>query len=363
MAASSVLDIPEKMKAVSYSAYGGGAEGLKHVELPVPRPEKDEVLVKVEACSINPIDWKVQEGYMKPVLPYRFPHVPGADITGMVISVGPGVTTFVPGDKIVSCLGRPGGGLAEYAIAPISTTIKRRHDVTPVLGTSLGVCGFAALQSVRNSGGIDIEGRSKETKNLLIRAASGGVGTLAVQLAKLGNAHVTVSCSPQNFELLKSLGADEVVEIEADTDTEAAPVSPSGKKYDVIINCGPHRPFPQYKSQLAPKGFVIDLNPSPKGFMTSALHAFSLSKQKYFPFVHIPNCADMYLLFNLVHQKKLKPVIDSTYPLVKASEAWARCMEGHAVGKIVITCCEPLQSILHRSSSPGASPRSSLPRP
>lgn len=77
---------------------------------------------------------------------------------------------------------QPGGGLAEYAIAPISTTIKRRHDVTPVLGTSLGVCGFAALQSVRNSGGIDIEGRSKETKNLLIRAASGGVGTLAVQV-------------------------------------------------------------------------------------------------------------------------------------------------------------------------------------
>ncbi|KAG0565751.1 hypothetical protein M758_7G012200 [Ceratodon purpureus] len=357
--ATSVLDVPATMKAVSYSAYGGGAEGLQHVELPVPKPRKDEVLVKVEACSINPIDWKVQKGFMKPVLPYKFPHVPGADIAGMVISVGPGVTTFVPGDKVVSCLGRAGGGLAEYAIAPTSTTIKRRHEVTPIYGSAMGISGFTALQSVRNSANIDIEGRSKETKNLLIRAASGGVGTLAVQIAKLGGAHVTVTCSPQNFELLKSLGADEV--LDCNVPDEAAPESPSGKKYDVIINCGPHRPFPQYKSQLAHSGFVIDLNPSPKGFMTTALNALSLSKQKYFPFMHIPNSVDMYLLFNLLHLKKIKLVIDSTYPLAKAQEAWARCMEGHAVGKIVISICEPLQSIPH-VSSPIPSPRSSLPR-
>jgi len=184
---------------------------------------------------------------------------------------------------------------------------------------------------------------------------------LVLQIAKLGGAHVTASCNPQNYELLKTLGADEVVDVDA-----PVPEGYLGKKYDVIINCGPHQPFPLYKPLLSPKGFLIDLNPSPKGFMTSALHAFSLSKQKYFPFVHIPNCPDMYLLFNLLHLKKLRPVIDSTYPLAKAQEAWARCMEGHAVGKIIITCCEPLQSIVHSSSrisSPISSPRSSLPRP
>jgi NADPH:quinone reductase-like Zn-dependent oxidoreductase len=169
---------------------------------------------------------------------------------------------------------------------------------------------------------------------------------------------VTVTCSPQNFELLKSLGADEVLDYNAVPEGVAAPGSPSGKKYDVIINCGPHRPFPQYKPQLAHSGFVIDLNPSTKGFMTSAIHTFSLSKQKYFPFMHIPNCADMYLLFHLLHMKRIKLVIDSTYPLAKAQEAWARCIEGHAVGKIVISVCEPLLSIIHGSSlssSPGAS--------
>lgn len=194
-------------------------------------------------------------------------------------------------------------------------------------------------------------------------------GLNLLQIAKLGGAHVTASCSPQNFDLLKSLGADETLDVnDADTDptptaaaAAAVPEPPSGKRYDVIINCGPHQPFPHYKPQLAPNGFVIDLNPSPKGFLTSVLHAFSLSKQKYFPFMHIPNVSDMYLLFNLLHLKKLKPVIDSTYPLGKAHEAWAWCMEGHAVGKIVISVCEPLQSIPH-NSSPIPSPRSSLPR-
>lgn len=275
-----VVDAPEMMRAVSYSAYGGGAEGLQHVEIPIPKPKKDELLVKVEACSINPIDWKVQKGIMKPVLPFRFPHVPGADISGVVVKVGPGVTTFVPGDKVVSCLGKAGGGLAEHAIAPTSTTIKRRSGVTPIDGAALGVSGFAALQSVRNSANINIDGTGEaqdSNKNLLIRAASGGVGTLAVQIAKLGDAHVTATCSPHNFRLLKSLGADEVV------DGAKAPESPSGRKYDVIINCGPHQPFQYYKAHLAPGGFVIDLNPSPKGLVTSAMHALKLSKQKYFP--------------------------------------------------------------------------------
>lgn len=96
-----------------------------------------------------------------------------------------------------------------------------------------------------------------------------------VQIAKLGGAHVTVTCNPKNFDLLKSLGADEVLDFEAADG--GAPQSFSGKKYDIIINCGPHRPFSQYKSQLMRTGYVIDLNPSPKGFMTSAICTFSLS--------------------------------------------------------------------------------------
>lgn len=184
-----------------------------------------------------------------------------------------------------------------------------------------------------------------ERKNLLIRAASGGVGTLAVQIAKLGGAHVTATCNPENAELLKSLGADEVQAPDLDT------TSPGNRKYDVIINCGPHMSFRHYKPSLARAGFVIDLNASPRGVLTTALHALSLSKPRYFPFMHIPNSADLYRLFNLLHLGKLRVVVDSSYPLAKAREAWARCMEGHAVGKIVITCCEPLPRLPRTLSS------------
>lgn len=149
---------------------------------------------------------------------------------------------------------------------------------------------------------------------------------------------MTATCSPENFELLKSLGADEV---QAPDDT----TNPN-RKYDVIINCGPRVSFRRhYKPSLARAGFVVDLNASPRGFLTTALHALSLSKPRYFPFMHIPNSADLYLLFNQLHLGKLRVVVDSLYPLGKAREAWARCMEGHAVGKIVITCCEPLPSL------------------
>lgn len=160
----------------------------------------------------------------------------------------------------------------------------------------------------------------------------------AMQIAKVGGAHVTVTCGARNFEFLRSLGADEVIDYK--TPEGAALKSPSGKKYDVIINCAPHQPFKLYKAQLAPTGFVIDMNPSPKGLFTSAVHVASFSKQKYYPFMHIPNSMDMYFLFNLIQTKKLTTVIDSTYPLAKSQEAWAKCMEGHAVGKIVITCAQ-----------------------
>lgn len=162
-----------------------------------------------------------------------------------------------------------------------------------------------------------------------------------MQIAKVGGAHVTVTCGARNFEFLRSLGADEVIDYK--TPEGAALESPSGKKYDVIINCAPHQPFKLYKAQLAPTGFVIDMNPSPKGLFTSAMHVASFSKQKYYPFMHIPNSMDMYFLFNLIHTKKLTTVIDSTFPLAKSQEAWAKCMEGHTVGKIVITCAQGSQ--------------------
>lgn len=202
-----VADASHMMKAVSYSKYGGGADGLKDVELPIPRPKREELLVKVEACSINPIDWKVQKGAMKPVLPYRFPHVPGADITGEVVSVGPAVTTFVPGDKIISCLGRAGGGLAEYAIAPITTTIKRRKDVSPVQGAAMGICAFAALQSVRNSAGINIEEKNKKKQELTHQSCSWGSRHTSGAICQAGRCPCNRHLQPPQLRVVEIFGS------------------------------------------------------------------------------------------------------------------------------------------------------------
>ncbi|VAI19352.1 unnamed protein product [Triticum turgidum subsp. durum] len=116
---------PRTMRAVQYDKYGGGAEGLKHVEVPVPSPKKGEVLLKMEAASINPIDWKIQKGMLRPFLPGKFPFTPVGDLAGEVVELGSGVTNFKPGDKVISISFPSGGGLAEYAVAPASLTVAR----------------------------------------------------------------------------------------------------------------------------------------------------------------------------------------------------------------------------------------------
>jgi NADPH:quinone reductase-like Zn-dependent oxidoreductase len=325
------------MRAVQYSTLGGGAAALQHVEIPVPVPAKDQVLVKVEAASVNPVDWKViQAGVFKLFLPPKLPYIPGTDIAGEVVALGPGVTSFAVGDKVSSWTDiKNGGSLAEYAIAPIRTTAKRPESVSAIDGASLGVAGVTALQSVRDSAGIKLDG-SSAGKNLLITAASGGVGTYAVQLAKLGGAHVTATCGARNIALLKSLGADEVLDYKTPEGENL--LSPSGKKYDVVIHCSKFQPFSFFKPQLARSAKVIDLTPSGKGLLATGFQLATFASQKFVPFLMSTNSnSDLALLTNLVNEGKLKTVVDSTFPLSVAEKAWEKQIEGHSTGKILVT--------------------------
>ncbi|CAD6218643.1 unnamed protein product [Miscanthus lutarioriparius] len=144
---------PKKtMRALQYDKYGGGAEGLKHVEVPVPSPNKGEVLLKLEAASINPIDWKIQKGMVRPFLPRKFPFIPVGDISGEVVELGSGVTNFKPGDKVISISFATGGGLAEYAVAPASLTVARPPEVSAAEGASLPTAASTALQQLKAAG-------------------------------------------------------------------------------------------------------------------------------------------------------------------------------------------------------------------
>ncbi|CAI0426424.1 unnamed protein product, partial [Linum tenue] len=323
------------MRAVQYASCGGGAAGLKHAEVPIPTPAKDEVLIKLEAVSINPVNWKVQKGIMRPVLPRKFPRIPCTDVAGEIVEVGSAVQKFKAGDKVVGylALSQSEGGMAEYAAAKESSTVGRPAEVSAAEGAALPVAGVTAYQALTQVAGLKLDGTGPQ-RNILVTAASGGVGQYAVQLAKLGNAHVTATCGARNIELVKSLGADEVLDYK--TPEGAALKSPSGKKYDAVVHCTTGISWSTFEPNLSGSGKVIDLTPGPSAFMTFALKKLTFSKKQLLPLLADVKAADLECLVELVKEKKLKTVIDSTYPLSKAEDAWAKSIEGHATGKIIV---------------------------
>ncbi|XP_039125675.1 chloroplast envelope quinone oxidoreductase homolog [Dioscorea cayenensis subsp. rotundata] len=323
----------ETMRAVLYNGYGAGASGLKHVEIPVPSPKKDEILLKVEAASLNPVDWKIQDGALRPLFPPKFPFVPVIDVAGEVVGVGTGVKSFKPGEKVVSLLNfRKGGGLAEYAIAEESLTVTRPPEVSPAEGAGLPIAALTALQALKTVG-IKFDGASNAA-NILITAASGGVGHYAVQLAKLGNSHVTATCGARNVELVKSLGADEVLDYK--TPEGASLKSPSGKKYDSVIHCTTGIGWSVFEQNLNANGMVIDITPTLWSTISYVFSKLTFAKKQLVPLLLSPKKEDMEFLVDLVKEGKLKALVDSKHPLNKAEDAWAKIMGGHATGKVIV---------------------------
>ncbi|XP_030472793.1 chloroplast envelope quinone oxidoreductase homolog [Syzygium oleosum] len=322
------------MHAVWYESYGGGPAGLKHVNIPVPDPKKDEVLLKVEAISINPFDWKVQDGLLRPILPRKFPQIPATDVAGEVVKVGPAGKKFKPGDKVVAVLNPlAGGGFAEFTAAKESLTVARPPEVSAPEGAGLLAAGLTALQALTQSAGLRLD-RSGPLKNILITAASGGVGHHVVQLAKLANTHVTATCGARNIDFVKSLGADEVLDYK--TPEGAALKSPSGKKYDFVVHCAVGFPWKVFEPNLSARGKVIDLTAGARAMMTFALQKVTFSKKQLVPMVLSSKGENLEFLVNLVKEGKLKTFIDSKYPLSKAEDAWAKSIGGRATGKIIV---------------------------
>ncbi|GMP90284.1 hypothetical protein CsSME_00041486 [Camellia sinensis var. sinensis] len=323
------------MNAVQYDCYGGGVAGLKHVEIPVPALKKGEILLKLEAASLNPVDWKIQEGLMPPnLIPRKLPFIPASDIAGEVVEVGTGVTKFKVGDKVVSYLGfTSGGGLAEFAVASETMTVPRPPEVSAAEAAGLPIAALTAHQALTQPAGVKLDGTGPK-KNILITAASGGVGHYAVQLAKLGNTHVTATCGARNLNFVKSLGADEIIDYK--TAEGQALKSPSDKKYDVVVHCATGFPWSTFEPCLSENGMVIDLTPSPNAMMNFEMQKLTFSKKQLVPMYCVPTVENLEYVVKLVKEGKLKTVIDSKYPVSKAEEAWVKIMDGHATGKIIV---------------------------
>ncbi|XXG47012.1 hypothetical protein AAC387_Pa02g1725 [Persea americana] len=322
------------MQALQYDRYGGGAAALKHAEIPIPTPKKDEVLIKLEARSLNPIDWKIQEGFLRPFVPRKFPFVPAGDVAGEIVGVAPGVEAHKIGDKVVSILGpTTGGGLAEYAVAQAKLTVIRPPEVSAAEAAGLPVACLIALQALTDAAEIKLDAVGK-AKNILITAASGGVGHYAIQLAKLGNTHVTATCGARNIEFVKNLGADEVLDYR--TAEGSTLKSPSGCKYDAVIHCTTGIPWSTFEPNLSENGKVIDITPGTNTLLTYAMQRLTFSKKKLVPRLWNAKRENLEFVVKLLKEGKLRTVVDSRFPLSKAVDGWAKIMEGHATGKVII---------------------------
>jgi NADPH:quinone reductase-like Zn-dependent oxidoreductase len=322
------------MKGVVHRCYGS-PDVVRYEDLPKPVPADDEVLVKVHAASVNPLDWhylegtpymvRIDSGFGKPENPRL-----GVDFAGTVEAVGKSVTRYKPGDEV---FGGKFGALAEYV------TVRETRALAPKPGNmsfeqaaAVPIAGVTALQALRDKGHLHAG------QKVLINGASGGVGTFAVQIAKSYGADVTGVCSTKNIELVRSIGADHVIDYTREDFTQGA------QRYDLIVdNVGTHSPL-EYRRVLMPRGVYVMIGSTTPGnwfgwlerpIEGSLLSAFV--SQKFTMMLADLNPQDLAALGTLMQSGKLTPVIDRRYQLSEAAEALRYLEKGHARGKVVVT--------------------------
>jgi NADPH:quinone reductase-like Zn-dependent oxidoreductase len=318
------------MKAIVYHTYGS-PDVLEYEDTPKPTPTDDQVLIRVRAAALNPIDRmfrgtpyliRLMTGLRKPK-EIRF----GRDVAGQVEAVGRNVTRFKPGDAV---FGSCHGACAEYACGAESALALKPHNVTFEQAAAVPVAGYTALQGLRD------KGRIHPGQQVLINGAAGGVGTFAVQVAKSFGAEVTGVCSTRNVDLVRSLGADHVVDYTREDFTRGTIA------YDLLFDCVGNRSLSAFRRVLQPKGIGILVGAPHNVWLILArvLAATVLSRlvgQTFVMFMAKLSKEDLIVIAGLMEAGKVKPVIDRSYPLAEVPDAMRYLEEGHARGKIVIT--------------------------
>ena len=322
------------MKAIVHRCYGS-PDVVRYEDIAKPAPADDEVLVRVRAASVNPLDWHYLEG-----TPYMLrldagigkPEDPrlGVDFSGTVEAVGKSVTRFKPGDEV---FGGKFGALADYvAVREERALALKPADVSHEQAAAVAIAALTALQGLRDKGHIHSGAR------VLINGASGGVGTFAVQIAKSFGTNVTGVCSTKNVELVRSIGADQVIDYTREDITQG------GQRYDVILDNVATHSLLEYKRILNPNGVYVMVGSADPGhwfgWLWKPLQGWVISpftRQKFVAIFAELNPEDLGTLASLMQSGKVTPVIDRTYKLNDAAEALRYLERGHARGKVVVT--------------------------
>ena len=321
------------MKAIIYHDYGS-PDVLKCEEVEKPFPKPDEVLIKVRAASVNPLDWRLMKGEPKVLrVVGRLMRLnmgrPGADVAGEVEAVGSAVTQFKTGDAV---FGSCRGAFAEYVCTSASHIATKPNALTFEQAASINVAGLTAVQGLRD------KGRIQPGQKVLVNGAAGGVGTFAVQIARTFGAHVTGVCSTRNVEMVKSIGADEAI------DYTQQDFTTSSQRYDLILDCVGNHPFSECKRVLSPHGKFIGIGAPHDVAMLPLLARMikdvSLSvftSQKALTFIAKASSADLAFIAELITTGKVQPVIDRVYSFSEAANAVRHVEEGHARGKVIVS--------------------------
>lgn len=319
------------MKAILQTQYGA-LDILKLGEIEKPVPGENEVLVKIHASSVNygnlslvkgePFLARFWSGLRKPKDP-----IPGGDLAGRVESVGKNVSQFQPGDAVYGDISHCGfGTFAEYVSAPENALALKPSNISFEEAAAVPQAALVALQALRN------QGKIQTGHKVLIYGASGGNGTFAVQIAKALGAEVTGVCSSPNVDLVRSIGADHVLDYTREDFTL--------NRYDLILGMAGYRSILDYKRALNPGGIYVSVGGSMKQIFQGMLFGPWLSmtgSRKLTYLYHQPSQKDLVFLKELIEAGQAKPVIDRTYPLKDAVEALRYYEQGHARGKVVLT--------------------------
>ena len=320
------------MKAIVYTEYGS-PDVLELKEVAKPTPKDNEVLIKVHAASLNAADWhylragpfliRFTSGLLKPKNTFL-----GADVAGRVEAVGRTVTQFKPGDEIFGDLSESGRGtFAEYVCASENALALKPANISYEEAAAVPMAAVVALQGLRT-------GKIQSGQKVLINGASGGVGMFAVQIAKSFGAEVTAVCSTRNLELVRSIGADHVIDYSREDFIQ------NGQRYDLILAVNGYRSISDYKRALSPTGrYVMSGGTTAQMFEAMLLGSWMSrnGSQKMGNLAAKPNQKDLIFVKELLENGKVVPIIDRCYPLREVADAMRYLEEGHAQGKIVIT--------------------------
>jgi NADPH:quinone reductase-like Zn-dependent oxidoreductase len=320
------------MKAFIYREYGSG-EGVRLEDVEKPTPTDDQVLVRIRAASVNAMDAHMMGGtyIMRPMTGLRHPKptCPGADLAGEVEEVGKNVTSFKKGDRV---FGIARGALAEFACAQENKIATMPSNLTFEQAAAVPVAGLTALQGLRDKGQVHAG------QKVLINGASGGVGTFAVQIATALGATVTAVCSPHNVELIRSIGADRVIDYTREDFTKSA------ERYDVIYDNAGNRSFSEIRPVMNPNTIYVPAGARPGGkwlgpfpHLISVFISRLFASQKVVFFVAKISSDDLNAMTTLIEDGKVMPIIDRRYSFADVPEALRFVKEGHARAKVVVT--------------------------